>query len=189
MKRIAVFASGSGTNAQKIIEHFLNHEKISVSIIFTNNEKAKVIERAKMFNLPCIIFNRKQFYESEEILGKLKEHQIDFVVLAGFLWLVPVYLIRAFAGRMINIHPALLPKYGGKGMYGMKVHEAIVENNEQETGITIHYVNEEYDKGSIIFQAKCPVNLDDTAESVAAKIHELEHRHFPHVVEKLVSKM
>ena len=189
MKKIAVFASGSGTNAQKIFERFEHHDQIKVEVLFCNKSEAKVLERAKKFGITTRVFDKQTFIETTEILQELKHRGVDFVVLAGFLWLIPGYLVNAYERRMINIHPALLPKYGGKGMYGMKVHESVVANKEKETGITIHYVDPAYDEGNIVFQAKCAVDKNDTAEDVAQKIHQLEHQHFPEVIEKLVLEL
>ncbi len=188
MQRLALFASGSGSNAQKIAEYFSSHSHIEVTLILTNNLKAGVLERASTLGIPAVVFNRAQFYESEEVIELLKKHKIDWVILAGFLWLVPQSLIKAFPRRIINIHPALLPAYGGKGMYGMKVHEAIVAAGEKFSGITIHLIDEEYDKGEMVFQAKCSVEPGDTAADVAHKVQLLEHEHFPRVIEKLVSE-
>ena len=185
MKRIALFASGNGSNAQRIIEFFKDHNKISIELVFSNNPGAYVLERAKNLSVEAILFNRHEFYETDKILKILLERKIDLIVLAGFLWLIPKYLLDAFENRIINIHPALLPKYGGKGMYGMRVHEAVIVAGEKESGITIHYVNEKYDDGQIIFQAKCPVEDSDTPESLAEKVHQLEHRYFSGVVERL----
>jgi phosphoribosylglycinamide formyltransferase-1 len=187
MKRIAIFASGSGTNAQNIIEYFKDNPEIEVSLILSNNKDAKVLDRAKQFGVPSNNFDHTTFYESSDVPEILARYQIDLIVLAGFLWLVPINLTKAFAGRIINIHPALLPKYGGKGMYGMKVHEAVIESGERESGITIHYVNDKYDDGAVIFQAKCPIDDGDTPELLAAKIHELEYDNFPVVIEKLLT--
>jgi phosphoribosylglycinamide formyltransferase-1 len=186
MNKIAIFASGSGTNAENLIHYFKENKKIEISYIFSNNKNAYVIQRAKNHNIKYYIFSRTEFYHTTTILQILQKNNIDFIILAGFLWLIPDYLIKNYPNRIINIHPALLPKYGGKGMYGMNVHEAILKNNEKETGITIHYVNHEYDKGDIIFQAKCPVNKDDTAETIAKKVHALEYEHFPKIVEKII---
>jgi phosphoribosylglycinamide formyltransferase-1 len=186
MKKIAILASGSGTNTEVIINHFTNSAVARVTLILSNNPKAYVLERAKNHQIDSISFNREEFYQTEMVLDVLKEYQIDFVVLAGFMWLVPEYLIRHFERRMVNIHPALLPKYGGKGMYGMHVHQAVKDNNEKETGITIHFVNEEYDKGNIILQAKCVVLPEDTPEDIANKVHQLEYEHYPKVIEELV---
>lgn len=186
MKRIVIFASGSGTNAENLIRFFHNRETGSVIQVLTNNPHAKVFERAKNLNVSALIFNRIAFSKSDDILNVLKASQPDLIVLAGFLWKFPEFIINAFPNKVINIHPALLPKYGGKGMYGGFVHEAVVENKETETGITIHYVNEHYDEGAIIFQAKCDVNPSDSAHDIAIKIHELEMEHFPKVVEEIL---
>ncbi len=189
MKKIAIFASGSGSNAQKIIEHFTKSAIAEVDTVFTNKIDAFVIERARNLNIPSISFNRDEFYNSDNILNILSDKKIDLIVLAGFLWLVPANIIRMFPNRIINIHPALLPKYGGKGMYGDNVHKVIIANHEPFSGITIHYVNERYDEGDIIFQAKCAVELTDDANSLASKVHELEHKHFPNIIEKIIMKM
>ena len=187
MKRIVIFASGSGTNAENLIKFFQHKNDVSVIQVLTNNPLAKVIERCNNLKTSCLSFNRTAF-NTVHVLDILKNSRPDLIVLAGFLWKLPESIINEFPNKIINIHPALLPKYGGKGMYGMHVHEAVVANKEMETGITIHYVNEHYDDGAIIFQAKCPVETTDTAEDVAAKIHELEMEHFPKVVDKLLSE-
>jgi phosphoribosylglycinamide formyltransferase 1 len=187
MQFIALFASGNGTNAQRIIEFFAGHPSIKVSLVLCNKPDAFVIERARNLHVPVVVFSRKEFYESELILEILKEYHIDFIVLAGFLWLVPDYLLDAYPERIINIHPALLPRYGGKGMYGHHVHEAVIRNKDNESGITIHHVNGRYDEGSVIFQAKCPVLPDDTPEALASRIHDLEYRYFPLVIEKFIN--
>lgn len=184
MIKIAIFASGSGSNAERIVEFFNSNDEVEVSFILTNNSTAGVIERAQRLNIPVVIFNKKVFSKTDKIVEMLQLQGIDWVILAGFLWLVPDNLTRAFENRMINIHPALLPKYGGKGMWGHHVHEAVVANKEKQTGITIHYVNEHYDEGKVIFQAKCEVTENDTPENVAAKIHELEYQYFPEVIYK-----
>ncbi len=186
-KKIAIFASGSGTNAERIMAHFEDHSSGQVALVLSNKADAFVLERARRFRVPTRVFDRTCFYESTEILDLLKKFEIELIVLAGFLWLVPVYLIRAFPGKMVNIHPALLPAYGGKGMYGRHVHEAVIRNGDKKSGISIHLVNEEYDKGSILFQAVCEVKPDDTPESLAERIHLLEYRHYPEVIEKLLS--
>ncbi|MDG5490958.1 phosphoribosylglycinamide formyltransferase [Psychroserpens sp. SPM9] len=186
MKRIVIFASGSGTNAENLIKFFHNRENASVIQVLTNNPHAKVLDRAKKLKVSALSFNKIAFTETSDVLNILKSVQPSLIVLAGFLWKFPESILAEFPNKVINIHPALLPKYGGKGMYGMHVHKAIVANKEPETGITIHYVNEHYDEGAIIFQAKCKVNATDTAEEVAAKIHTLEMEHFPKVVEKLL---
>lgn len=183
---LTIFASGSGTNAENIIQYFQENTSILVDSIFTNKPDAYVIERAKIYQIPYFVFNRTQFYETEEILEFLKKRGVQWIILAGFLWLVPEYLIQAYPNRIINIHPALLPKYGGKGMYGMRVHETIIKSGDTASGITIHYVNPEYDKGNIIFQAKCSVHKNDTPESLAQKVHQLEYEHFPRVIEEVI---
>ncbi|EAY27282.1 phosphoribosylglycinamide formyltransferase [Microscilla marina] len=189
MKNIAIFASGTGSNAQKIIEHFEDSSLAKVSLVVSNKPQAKVLDKAQSFGVPTQVINRQSFYQSNEVVDLLKQHQIDLIVLAGFLWLVPQNLIEVFPQRVINIHPALLPKHGGKGMYGMKVHQAVVANKETKTGITIHYVNEHYDEGKAIFQKSCPVAPEDTPEVVAKKVQLLEHEHFPKVVEELVKNL
>ncbi len=185
MIRIAILASGSGTNAENIIKYFKNNVNIKVSMVLTNNANAKVLDRAKKLDINSVIFTRNDFNNSDSVLKTLKQ-QSDFIVLAGFLWKVPDFILKAFLNKIINIHPALLPKYGGKGMYGMHVHKAVVANKENESGITIHYVNENYDEGNIIFQKKFNVLKSDTAESVAEKIHTLEQENFPKVIEKVI---
>jgi phosphoribosylglycinamide formyltransferase-1 len=189
MKNIAVFASGSGTNAQNIAEYFMATGDIRVSLILTNRPDAFVLERAKNLGIPYLVFNRIEFYESEIILDTLQRNKIDFIVLAGFLWLIPDYLLKAYSRKIINIHPALLPKYGGKGMYGDKVHQAVIESGDQQTGITIHYVNDHYDEGEIIFQDNFNILPEDTAESIAQRVHALEYKHFPRVIEEAIRKV
>ena len=186
MKKILLFASGTGSNVENIIHYFKNNLDIIVVGIFTNNSHAKVIDIAKTHNIPSLIFNRTELNEGE-VLKKINELQPDLIVLAGFLWKFPEQIIAEYPNKVINIHPALLPKYGGKGMYGMKVHQTVLENNEKETGITIHYVNEHYDEGEFIFQQKVNIEGCKTTEEIAIKIHELEHKHFPKVIEKLLN--
>lgn len=185
VKRLALFASGSGTNVQNIIEYFADSEKVKVDSVWSNNPDAFVLERSKSLGVTTFVFSRDEFRNTLKVVEKLAERKIDLVVLAGFLWLIPTNLIQNFP--IINIHPALLPKYGGKGMYGLKVHQAVVENQERESGITIHFVNENYDEGKIIFQAKCDVFSTDTAEDVASKVHQLEYKYFPEIIEKVLS--
>ena len=188
MKRIVIFASGSGTNAENIIR-FFNHTKTAkVTKVMCNNEYAKVFDRCKMLEIKCLHFNKEQFYDSNIILNALKE-EADYIILAGFLWKIPQNIIDSFPNKIINIHPALLPKYGGKGMYGMNVHKAVAENKETETGITIHYVNANYDEGAIIFQAKTALIEEDTPEIIAEKIHILEQRYFPRIIEYTILKV
>jgi phosphoribosylglycinamide formyltransferase 1 len=186
VKKIAIFASGSGTNAQAIIHYFAGNQDIVVDSLWSNNPKAYALERAESLGIEAFTFNREQFYEKNDVVEKLKKRRIDLVVLAGFLWLVPENLIDNFP--IINIHPALLPKYGGKGMYGMRVHQAIIDNKEIETGISIHIVNKNYDEGELIFQATCPVFPGDTPEEVARKVHDLEYAWFPKIIEKYIRR-
>ncbi len=185
--KIALFASGSGTNAENIIRYFSGNEFIQIDSLWSNNSGAFALERAKNLNVATFIFNRDQFYQTSEIAEKLKERGVNLIVLAGFLWLIPSNLINNFT--IINIHPALLPKYGGKGMYGSKVHKAVVENCEPESGISIHYVNEKFDEGELIFQAKCKIQPTDSPEEVAQKVHQLEYLHFPAVIEDVAKKL
>ncbi len=184
VKKIAIFASGSGTNAQAIMQHFAENKKVSVDSLWSNKPDAFALKRARDLGVETFTFNRHQFYETDEVVRTLKERKIDLIVLAGFLWLVPQNLIAGFP--IINIHPALLPKYGGKGMYGMRVHQAVVENKDVETGISIHIVNKNYDEGELVFQAKCAVLPQDSPEEVAEKVHELEYRYFPSIIEKYI---
>ncbi|WP_108804680.1 phosphoribosylglycinamide formyltransferase [Aquimarina sp. Aq107] len=186
MKRIIIFASGSGTNAENIIKYFQERKNAEVTHVFSNNLRAKVLKRAHDLKVKALHFDKESFYTSNDVLNILKDAQPDVIVLAGFLWIFPKKIIDIFPNKVINIHPALLPKYGGKGMYGNHVHEAVVRNKEKETGITIHYVNEHYDEGAIIFQAKTPVEHHYSADDVARAIHELEYKHFPIVIEELL---
>ncbi|MDR3235209.1 MAG: phosphoribosylglycinamide formyltransferase [Prevotellaceae bacterium] len=184
MIHIAIFASGSGSNAENLIRYFANHPRVRINLVLSNSPAAFVLERAKNLRVPSLVFSKTDFYGSDTVLKQLQEYRIDRLVLAGFLWLIPENLLAAFPKRIINIHPALLPKYGGRGMYGMHVHRAVVAAAETETGITIHSVDAEYDRGEVIFQARCAVQSGDTPETVAAKVHELEYKYFPEVVEK-----
>jgi phosphoribosylglycinamide formyltransferase-1 len=186
--RIAVFASGNGSNAQRIAEYFAGPGMPEIAAIYSNNPDAYVLERAKLLGIPSVLFNRDTFYTKTSVLEDLKKRDIDWIVLAGFLWLIPNYILNAFPQRIINIHPALLPAYGGKGMYGMKVHEAVIASGDRQSGITIHQVNEHYDEGDIIFQATCQVQPGDTAEILAAEIHELEYEHFPRVIDRILKQ-
>ena len=186
MKKIVVFASGSGTNAENIIKYFAKTKTGNVVAVFTNNRNAGVLERAKTYELPAKIFSKEQLFEGE-VLRKLNEIQPDLIVLAGFLLKLPANIIAAYPDKIINIHPALLPKYGGTGMYGMHIHKAIVANKENETGITIHFVNENYDEGNIIFQQNVVLAGDETPEEVAHKIHDLEQKYFPTVIEEILN--
>jgi len=186
MKKIAIFASGNGTNAETIIKYFDKNNDVTVSRVFCNRENAFVLTRAKNLDIPVLIFDRKTFYESDKVLNQLKKDNTDLIVLAGFLWLIPDNILKNYRNRILNIHPALLPKYGGKGMYGSKVHEAVINAGEKESGITVHFVNEKYDEGEIVFQAKCRVDKNDTPDSLAGKIHKLEHKHYPEIIEKVL---
>ena len=185
-KRIAIFASGSGTNAENIISYFSEDERVIMDSLWANKPDAYVLVRAAKYGVETFVFNRDQFYKNTYVTDTLRKRKVDLVVLSGFLWLIPDSLVKNFT--IINIHPALLPKYGGKGMYGMNVHKAVVENKEKESGISIHYVNENYDEGKLIFQAKCEVDTDDTPEEVAEKVHALEYAHFPKVIEEVLFK-
>jgi len=186
MKRIALFASGTGSNALKIIEYFQEHPQIQCEILLSNKAKAPALEMAAKHGLKTRVLNRTEFYQSDKIVAELKDQSIDLLVLAGFLWLIPENLIAAFPNQIINIHPALLPKYGGKGMYGMNVHRAVAENQETESGITIHYVNAAYDEGAILFQTSCTLSPADTPEMIRSKVLRLEHQHFAPQIEKLL---
>jgi len=186
MKKIAIFASGNGSNAEHITRFFRQRKTADVHLILSNNSNAKVLERAKKLSVPAVVFNRSDFSNTNKISDLLVANKIDLIVLAGFLWLIPLNILQSFRNRIINIHPALLPKYGGKGMFGMRVHEAVIDSGDKQSGITIHYVNEKYDEGLIIFQAKVAVDTTDTPESLASKIHELEYAHFPVVIEKVL---
>jgi phosphoribosylglycinamide formyltransferase 1 len=185
--RIAIFASGSGTNAEAIFSHFKNNKSIKVELLLTNNPYAGVLDKAKKFDVKSMTFTKSQFGESNEVVEILREHQITHIVLAGFLLLVPKNLIAAFPKKIVNIHPSLLPKFGGKGMYGMKVHEAVKTTGEKETGITIHEVNEKFDEGKIIFQVTCEVVPTDTPQDIAQKIQILEHKNYPTVIEDWIN--
>ncbi len=186
MKRIAIFASGNGTNAEAIAGYFRNCNYIRVEMILSNRADAFVLERAKNLEIESGVFSKEDLKDPGKLAQNLINKKIDLIVLAGFLWLIPPSLLKAFSQKIINIHPALLPKYGGKNMYGMRIHEAAIEAGEKESGITIHFVDEIYDHGKVIFQAKCPVEPNDTPESLAAKIHELEYKHYPEVIEQLL---
>ena len=186
MKNIAILASGTGTNAENIIRYFSNDNRAKVTLVLSNRSQAMVLERAAALGVDAFFFDRSQFYDTGEVLMMLQRRGTDLVVLAGFLWLVPSAVIEAFRGRIINIHPALLPRFGGKGMYGDRVHRAVLDAGCGESGITIHYVNEQYDSGDIIFQARCPVLPDDDVHTLAARVHELEYRHYPEVISSLL---
>ena len=188
-KRIAIFASGSGSNAQKIMEHFKRSAEAEVVLVLTNNPQAYVLQRADNFEIPSHIFTRREFYETDDVIRLLKNLQVDLIVLAGFLWLVPASLLQAFPNKVINLHPALLPKYGGPGMYGDHVHNAVLAGKDEESGITIHFVNDKYDEGEIIHQSRFKIDPGDNLEVVKFKGQQLEHQHFPRVIEGLLKKM
>ena len=188
MRKIAIFASGSGTNAENIIKYFSNRKTAKVVLVLSNRREAYVHKRAADNGVRSVFFDRNDFYNSGVVLDILESNDIDFIVLAGFLWLVPDNILTPYNGRIINIHPALLPKYGGMGFYGDKVHKAVISNHDTESGITIHHVSKFYDEGDIIFQAKCKVLPSDTPETLAARIHSLEYEHFPRVIEEMISK-
>ena len=188
-KKIVIFASGNGTNFQSIVDYFTNKEdRPEIALLIGNKKDAYVFERAKQLQIPSLLINRELFYRTDEVLKLLQSINPDLIVLSGFLWLVPESITRAFSQRIINIHPALLPKYGGKGMYGMLVHQAVVDHKEKGSGISIHYVNTEYDKGDLICQISCEVLPDDTPESLAERIHQLEYLHFPPTIERLLKQ-
>lgn len=186
-KKIAIFASGEGTNAQRIIDYFKSSHKIKIALVVSNNANANVLNRAKNNSIETFTIDKKIFYETQQIIEKLKSKNIDLIVLAGFLWMIPENLIQSFSNKIINIHPALLPKFGGKGMYGKHVHKAVIDGNEKESGISIHYVNEKYDEGKIISQHKCEITQAETVESLAKKIHQLEYEFFPKVIEQILT--
>lgn len=184
--RIAILASGSGTNAEKVMQHFANHASIEVAVLLSNNPAAFALKRAEAWKIPSIVFSKEQFKDEDAFMKMLAARGITHIVLAGFLLLIPDYLIRAFPDRIINIHPALLPKFGGKGMYGMRVHQAVLDAGEKETGITIHLVNEHYDEGTILFQIKCLLTSTFTAAEIASCVHKLEHEHYPKEIERWI---
>ena len=189
MKRIVLFASGSGSNVENIANYFKEREDVEIVAVYCNNSKAFVLERCKKLDIPSRVFGRKEFYEDDVIVSELLHQKIDLIVLAGFLWLIPSSLTQAFPNKIVNIHPALLPKYGGKGMYGSYVHEAVVANKEEVSGISIHFVNEHYDEGKLIFQAQCSLAPSDTPSDVAAKVHALEYEHFPKVIDQVLQQL
>lgn len=185
---VAVFASGNGTNAQRIIEYFSDNPQIKIALVLSNKQDAFVLQRAQRLNVPTFCFTSAELKNTSIVQDKFKEYKIDFIVLAGFMIMVPDSLIKLFPNKIVNIHPALLPKYGGKGMYGDHVHKAVIELKEKESGISIHYVNENYDEGAIIFQAKCEITPTDTPETLAVRIHELEHKYYPEIIEKVLKE-
>jgi phosphoribosylglycinamide formyltransferase-1 len=189
MKNIAIFASGSGSNAENIINYFSGSQEVSVALIVCNKADAFVFERAKKLGVPARLVTKAQMQDEASVMALLKEFKIDFIVLAGYLLLVPKYLVEAFPRAIVNIHPALIPLHCGKGMYGDRVHEDVIKSGDRQSGITIHYVNEFFDNGDIIFQATCPVEPGDDAHAVATKVHALEYAHFPRVIAETIAKM
>lgn len=183
---MAIFASGTGSNAEKIMEHFQDHPTVAVKLVLSSKKGAGVLEKAERFGVATMVLDKAGFFDTDQYVEELSKRDIDILVLAGFLWKVPSQLINAFPERIINIHPALLPAYGGKGMYGHFVHEAVIRAGEEQSGITIHLVDEDYDHGRHLFQATCPVAATDSPDDLAAKIHQLEHRHFPAVIEQYI---
>ena len=186
MRNIAIFASGSGSNAENIVQYFKNHPSVMVDSVWSNKKDAFVLQRAKNLGVEAHYFTKEEFRGSDQMIKELQQRNIELIVLAGFLWLVPPEFIDAFT--IVNIHPALLPNYGGKGMYGSRVHESVVNSGEKESGITIHLVNKEYDKGEHLLQVKCPVLTDDTPDTLAARIHELEYTYFPKAIEDYLNR-
>ena len=189
MKRIAIFASGSGSNAQRIMEHFKRNKEMEVALVLCNKPDAYVLQRADNFEVPTHVFTRDELLHTNSIDNLLKNLDIDLIVLAGFMWLLPERFIQNYPKRIVNIHPALLPKHGGAGMYGKKVHESVIKSKDSETGITIHFVNEHFDEGEIIYQSKCNVEKTDDVEKLAYKVHQLEHIHYPKIIEDLLKKL
>ncbi len=185
-KHLAIFASGTGSNARRIIEYFHDVPEVKVALVVSNKPEAGVLDVAREHHVPTVVVDRTSFYDTTDLLVLLRDHQVDFIVLAGFLWLIPTYLVQAFPRRIINIHPALLPRFGGKGMYGLHVHTAVQAAGDTETGLTIHFVNENYDEGDIIFQARCPVFPADTPTDIARRVLALEHEHFPPVIQRVI---
>ena len=183
---VVVLASGGGSNAEEIFKYFRNHPDIQIKLVLSNNPQAYVLERAKKFDIPTVVFTKGEFSDSYKVMSWLSEKEVTHIVLAGFLWLIPDFLIRAFPDKIINIHPALLPKYGGKGMFGERVHSAVKQAGDKYTGLTIHLVNEKYDEGRILFQAKCDINEDDTSADIGRKVLQLEHASYPSVIEQWI---
>ncbi|MEA2043246.1 MAG: phosphoribosylglycinamide formyltransferase [Bacteroidota bacterium] len=188
MTSIAIFASGSGTNTETIIKYFEDYSNIGISVVISDNPRAYVLKRAEQLKVPALVLKKQEYSSGSYLVSLLRNYSVDFIVLAGYLKLIPSSLISAFSSQIVNIHPALLPKYGGKGMYGDRVHRAVIAANEKESGITIHFVNNKYDDGQIIAQHKCPVYKEDTPDALARRIHHLEHWYYPMEIAKLVKK-
>jgi len=189
MRRLAVFASGSGTNAENLIKYFHDSDVAEVVVVFCNKPRAAVIKRVENLKVPVVVFDRVQLHDCDSILKRLNSYQVDMIILAGFLWLIPQSLLKAFPKAIINIHPALLPNYGGKGMYGARVHQAVIENIDKKSGITIHLIDEHYDKGQNLAQIECPVENSDTPDSLATRIHALEYEFYPKVIEQYIKEV
>ncbi len=189
MKNITIFASGNGTNAERIVKYFMDNSKVDVVLILSNKPDAGVLMRAEKLGIETVVFNRNTFYNTNDVVEILENNNTDLIVLAGFLWLVPDNILNNYRDRILNIHPALLPKYGGKGMFGHHVHEAVIGAGEKMSGITIHYVNEKYDDGQIVFQKKLDVLPDDTPDSLASRIHKIEYEFYPKVIEEVIARL
>lgn len=189
MKNIAIFASGNGTNAENIAGYFKDNQEVRIALVVCNKPDAYVLQRAKNLGIPSKVVTGAEMKDECSVMSLMKEYSIDFIVLAGYLLRIPAYLVQAYPHAIVNIHPALIPLHCGKGMYGDRVHEDVIACGDKESGITIHYVNEQYDSGDIIFQAKCPVLPGDTAHDVAARVHALEYAHFPHVIAETIAKL
>jgi phosphoribosylglycinamide formyltransferase 1 len=185
--RVAILASGTGTNAEKVIRHFQHHPLIEICALLSNNPEATALKRAEKLHIPGKVFSKSDFVGGA-VLAFLQQHRVTHLVLAGFLWLIPKEFLEAYPDKIINLHPALLPKFGGKGMYGLKVHQAVKDSGEKETGITIHVVNENYDEGKVLFQVSCPVTIEQSSAEIAACVHQLEYEHYPRVIEKWILK-
>ncbi len=189
MWNVTIFASGSGSNAENIFNYFKDSKLVRVGLLITDNPKAFVIERCRRHSVPCLVLSKRLIDDTDFMLGVLRDFRTNFVVLAGYIKLVPDYIVAAFDQRIVNIHPSLLPKHGGKGMYGNRVHQSVLDSGDKESGITIHFIDNDYDRGSVIFQAKCPVLPDDTADSLAQRVHALEYEYYPNVIEDTIIKV
>ncbi len=189
MWNVTIFASGSGSNAENIFNYFKNSKLVRIGLLITDNPKAFVIERCRRHSVPCLVLSKRLIDDTDFMLGVLRDFRTNFVVLAGYIKLVPDYIVTAFDQRIVNIHPSLLPKHGGKGMYGSRVHQSVLDSGDKESGITIHFIDNDYDRGSVIFQAKCPVLPDDTADTLAQRVHALEYEHYPKVIEDTIIKV
>lgn len=189
MWNVTIFASGSGSNAENIFNYFKDSKLVRIGLVITDNPKAFVIERCRRHSVPCLVLSKRLIDDADFMLGVLRDFRTNFVVLAGYIKLVPDYIVTAFDQRIVNIHPSLLPKHGGKGMYGSRVHQSVLDSGDKESGITIHFIDNDYDRGSVIFQSKCPVLPDDTADSLAQRVHALEYEHYPRIIEDTIIKV